>query len=69
MIAEVDTLSWIVSENLDATTSSGDIMMLLVFVAIMLICTVVFGVLHRARRRRERIWAERDRVMFRFRHT
>ncbi len=66
----VDTLSWIVSENLDATTSRGDIVLLLMFVTIMLLSTAVFGALRRARRRRaERVWAERDRVMFRFRHT
>ena len=69
MIAMFDTLSWIVSENLDATTNSGGIVLLLVFV-ILLPCMAVFGALRHARRRRaERAWAERDRVMFRFRHT
>ena len=70
MIAMFDTLSWMVSENLDATTNSGGIVLLLVLVTIMLTCTAVFGALRRARRRQaERVWAERDRVMFRFRHT
>ena len=70
MIAIFDTLSWIVSENLDATANSGGIVLLLVFVTIMLLSTAVFGALHRARRRQaECTWAERDRVMFRFRHT
>ena len=64
------TLTWLVSENLDATADSGAIVLLLVLVTIMLPCTAVFGVLHRARRRQaERLRAERDLVMFRFRHT
>ena len=70
MIAIFDTLSWIVSENLDATANSGGIVLLLVFVTIMLTCTAGFGSLRRARRRQaERMWAERDHVMYRFRHT
>ena len=64
-----DILSWIVSENPDAT-ASGAALLLLVIVAIMLPCTAVFGALHRARRRQaDRMRAKHDRVMFRFRHT
>ena len=65
-----DILSWIVSENPEATTDGGVILMILAFVAIMVPCTVAIGMLRRARRRQaERMRAEYDRAMFRFRHT
>ena len=62
-------LSWVVSECPDATTDGGVVMMVLVFAAVMVPCTVAIGMLRYARRRQaQRMRAEHDRVMFRFRH-
>ena len=64
-----DILSWIFSDNLDAATSGGVVLVVAVIFAIMVPCTVVVGALRRARRQQaERMRAEQDRVMFGFRH-
>ena len=48
----------------------GVVLMTLVLVAVMMPCTVVIGMLRRARRRQaERVRDEHDRAIFRFRHT
>lgn len=63
-------LSWIASANPDVATSGGVVQMIIVFVAIMVPCVVVIGMLRRAQRRQaERMRAEQDRAMFRFRHA